>query len=147
MPRSFDIRRSAQKECEQVGVHLILVGGREAMRGARMVDILRAPDEPCRLPRAGGVTRLPGPDPRRTPGYRRERTRDADWQIFARDARMRRIAGRVRIRLAGPTATDGDIVRLETTLFDRLADAIEIPENAPSASHGSVARIRAPPSE
>jgi hypothetical protein len=51
---------------------------------------------------------------------------DADWQISARDPGGRRIRARAQIRLAGPTATDQDIVRLETALFDRLADVIDM---------------------
>jgi hypothetical protein len=53
---------------------------------------------------------------------------DADWQISARSPGGRPLRGRAQIRLAGPTATDHDIVRLETALFDRLADAIDVPD-------------------
>jgi uncharacterized protein len=52
---------------------------------------------------------------------------DAAWQISTRDRDSRPILGRVQITLAGPTATDQDVVRLETALFERLADAIDIP--------------------
>ncbi|MGA7540641.1 MAG: ABC-type transport auxiliary lipoprotein family protein [Steroidobacteraceae bacterium] len=52
---------------------------------------------------------------------------DADWQILAGDSEKRAIRDRVEIRLAGPTTTDQDVVRLETALFERLADAIVIP--------------------
>ena len=52
---------------------------------------------------------------------------DVNWQILAGDPEKRPIRGRAQIRLAGPTATDADVVRLETTLFERLADAIVIP--------------------
>jgi hypothetical protein len=55
---------------------------------------------------------------------------DADWQITARDPEKRPIRDRARIRLAGPTATDRDIVRLEIALFQRLADSIAIPANS-----------------
>jgi len=56
-----------------------------------------------------------------------EASLDADWQISARDPGPGPIRGRVEIRLTGPTATDQDVVRLETALFDRLADAMQIP--------------------
>jgi uncharacterized protein len=63
---------------------------------------------------------------------------DADWEIVASDPERRPIRGRAQIRVAGPTATDQDIVRLETALFDRLADAINIPrrtgESGPPAA-------------
>jgi uncharacterized protein len=49
---------------------------------------------------------------------------DADWQISGRDPGGRPIRGRARIRLTGPTATDQDVVVLETALFNRLADTI-----------------------
>jgi hypothetical protein len=55
----------------------------------------------------------------------------ADWQISARDPGQGPIRGRAKIGVAGRTATDQDVVRLETTLFDRLADAIEIPATSP----------------
>jgi cholesterol transport system auxiliary component len=58
----------------------------------------------------------------------------ADWQISARDPRKPPIRGRAQIRLSGPTATDADIVRLETSLFDRLADAIAVPAASPPRS-------------
>jgi uncharacterized protein len=53
-------------------------------------------------------------------------TLDADWQISARDS-GRAVRGRAQITLSGPTATDQEVVRLETALFDRLADTIDIP--------------------
>jgi len=56
-----------------------------------------------------------------------EASLDADWQISARDPGPGPIRGRAQIRLTGPTATDRDVVRLEAALFDRLADAIQIP--------------------
>jgi uncharacterized protein len=56
---------------------------------------------------------------------------DADWQISARDRDRRPILGRAQIRLTGPTATDQDVVRLETELFERLADAVDIPASSP----------------
>ncbi len=59
---------------------------------------------------------------------------DADWQIFARVPERRPIRGRAQIRLSGPIATDEDIVRLETALFDRLADTIAIPANTPEGT-------------
>lgn len=52
---------------------------------------------------------------------------DANWQILPRDPERRAIRGRAEMRLSGPTATDRDIVRLETALFERLADAIDVP--------------------
>jgi hypothetical protein len=55
----------------------------------------------------------------------------ADWQISARNPGKHPIRGRAQIRLSGSTATDADIVRLETALFDRLADAIVIPAASP----------------
>lgn len=55
---------------------------------------------------------------------------DADWQIIARDPEKRPVRGRVQMRLAGPTATDRDVVRLEAALFERLADAIRLPVQA-----------------
>lgn len=56
---------------------------------------------------------------------------DATWQIFARDRgpESRSLRGHARIRLIGATATDRDIVRLETALFDRLADSIRLPRS------------------
>ena len=57
---------------------------------------------------------------------------DADWQIVARNPRRRPIRGRAQIQLAGPTVTDQDVVRLETALFDRLADSIDIPPSSRS---------------
>lgn len=55
----------------------------------------------------------------------------ADWQISARDSRPA-VRGRAHISLTGPTATDQDVVRLETALFDRLADTIRFPEAIPT---------------
>jgi hypothetical protein len=52
---------------------------------------------------------------------------DADWQILARDREGRSTMGRAHISIAGSTATDMDTVRLETVMFDRLADAISLP--------------------
>ncbi len=52
---------------------------------------------------------------------------DADWEIAARYPGRPLIVGRAQIRLSGPIATDQDIARLETALFERLADAIAIP--------------------
>lgn len=54
---------------------------------------------------------------------------DANWQIFARDRgpESQSPRGHVQIKLTGATATDRDIVRLETALFDRLADRIRLP--------------------
>jgi len=51
----------------------------------------------------------------------------ADWQVSARDPGESSVRGRAQIRLSGPTAMDADIVRLETALFERLADTIVIP--------------------
>jgi uncharacterized protein len=53
---------------------------------------------------------------------------DADWQISARDPGQGLIRGRANIRLAGRTATDQDVVQLETALFDRLANSIRLPK-------------------
>jgi len=53
---------------------------------------------------------------------------DADWQISARHPGQGLIRGRANIRLAGRTATDQDVVRLETALFDRLASSIRLPK-------------------
>lgn len=53
---------------------------------------------------------------------------DADWQLHPRGSARRPIRGRVTIRLSGSTATDGNVARLETALFERLADAIDIPK-------------------
>jgi uncharacterized lipoprotein YmbA len=58
---------------------------------------------------------------------------DADWQISARDPERRPIRCRAQIRLTGPTATDEDVVRLETALFGRLADAVA--RSAPTVFH------------
>jgi uncharacterized protein len=52
---------------------------------------------------------------------------DADWQILPNDRDRRSTEGRAQIRLAGSTATDVDTVRLESTMFERLADAISLP--------------------
>lgn len=52
---------------------------------------------------------------------------DADWQISARDRGQDPSRGRTRIALAGRTATDQDVVRLETALFVRLARSIRLP--------------------
>jgi len=52
---------------------------------------------------------------------------DVDWQILPAGFKKRAIRGRAQIKLAGPTATDSDVVRLETALFERLADTIVIP--------------------
>ena len=52
---------------------------------------------------------------------------DASWQVLGHVPKRQPILGRTRIRLAGPTATNDDIARLETGLFDRLADKIPIP--------------------
>lgn len=60
-----------------------------------------------------------------------EAVMQADWQILARDPAKHSMRGRAQIRLSGPTATDGDIVRLETSLFERLADAINMPPARP----------------
>lgn len=54
---------------------------------------------------------------------------DADWQILTADHDRRSIDGRARIRLAGSTATDRDVVRLETAMFERLADSIRLPRS------------------
>lgn len=56
---------------------------------------------------------------------------DANWQIFAqnRGHESRSLRGHARIKLTGPAATDRDIVRLETALFDRLADRIRLPRS------------------
>ena len=56
---------------------------------------------------------------------------DASWQIFARDRgpESRSLRGHAQIKLTGATATDRDIVRLETALFDRLADSIRLPRS------------------
>jgi cholesterol transport system auxiliary component len=56
---------------------------------------------------------------------------DANWQILAGASGKRALQNRVEIRLTGPTTTDSDIVRLETALFERLADAIDIPRTQP----------------
>jgi hypothetical protein len=53
---------------------------------------------------------------------------DANWEVLARDRMKRPILGRARISIAGRTATDGEIVRLETILFERLAEAVDIPD-------------------
>jgi uncharacterized protein len=52
---------------------------------------------------------------------------DVNWQILAGHSGKRAMRDRIEIRLAGPTTTDSDVVRLETALFERLADAIAIP--------------------
>jgi len=52
---------------------------------------------------------------------------DADWQIIAGDRETARTEGRAQIRLTGSTATDRDVVQLETIMFERLADAIHLP--------------------
>ena len=56
----------------------------------------------------------------------------ADWQILAHDPKRRPTRGRAQITLSGPIATDHDVVRLETALFEHLADAINIPAGSPA---------------
>jgi cholesterol transport system auxiliary component len=51
-------------------------------------------------------------------------TLSADWEIVSREAGRRVIRKRIRFTLDGSAATDQDVVRLERTLFDRLADSI-----------------------
>lgn len=67
---------------------------------------------------------------------------DADWQISARDRGRQPIRGRAQIKVSGATATDQDIVRLDTTLFERLADAIAIPAASATTSPAQRARQR-----
>lgn len=65
----------------------------------------------------------------------------ADWQISARDPGRGPIRGRAQIVLAGPTATDQDVVRLETALFDRLANSIRLPKEI-ATIHAAAANNR-----
>lgn len=58
---------------------------------------------------------------------------DADWQILSGDRESRSTRGRAHISFTARTATDMDTVRLETVMFDRLADAIKLPTQPPRA--------------
>jgi uncharacterized lipoprotein YmbA len=51
-------------------------------------------------------------------------TLSADWEIVSREAGKCVVRKRIRFTLDGSAATDQDVVRIERTLFDRLADSI-----------------------
>jgi uncharacterized protein len=53
-------------------------------------------------------------------------TLEADWQIVPRDPAMPTRRDRAGFSVAGPVATDQDVVTLEETVLDRLAGAINI---------------------
>ena len=53
-------------------------------------------------------------------------TLSAGWEIVSRDPGEPVTRNRILLSLNGSAATDQDVVRLETTLFERLADSIEI---------------------
>ena len=65
---------------------------------------------------------------------------DADWQISPCHS-GRLIRGRAQISLAGSTATDQDVVGLETALFERLADTIRFPKEI-ATIHAEAANSR-----
>lgn len=52
---------------------------------------------------------------------------DAEWEIMSGAPEKRTNRGRIEVRLSGPDASDPDIASLDTALFERLADAIELP--------------------
>jgi len=52
---------------------------------------------------------------------------DAEWEIFSRNARRHPARGRVQVTLSGPDGTDRDVATLDSALFERLADAIDVP--------------------
>lgn len=65
---------------------------------------------------------------------------DAEWQITAGTRESGPILGRTQISLDGSTGTDRDVVRLETALFEQLADAIDIPTGSLPESPPNPAR-------
>ena len=63
---------------------------------------------------------------------------DAEWEIRSRSSARRILRGRAEVALSGPDASDRDIASLDTALFERLADAIELP-------HGTLTSHQGPP--
>ena len=61
---------------------------------------------------------------------------DAEWEIHSRNSARRTLRGRVQVELSGPDASDRDIASLDTALFERLADAIELPHGLRSSRQG-----------
>ena len=59
-------------------------------------------------------------------------TLDADWLVVPRDANAPTERNRAGFSMAGPVATDQDVVALIGALVDKLADAIAIPTLAPA---------------
>jgi uncharacterized protein len=53
-------------------------------------------------------------------------TLEADWQIVPRDPAIPTRRDRAGFSVTGPVATDQDVVTLEETVLDRLANAINI---------------------
>ncbi len=51
---------------------------------------------------------------------------DADWLIVPRDPARATARDRIRLSTTGPAGTDQEVVALETALFSKLADAIDI---------------------
>lgn len=51
---------------------------------------------------------------------------DAEWEILSSNAKRRMVRGRVRVTLSGSDATDRGVASLDSALFERLADAIDL---------------------
>jgi uncharacterized protein len=64
-------------------------------------------------------------------------TLSAHWEVVSREAGQCVVRKRIRFTLDGSAATDQDVVRIERTLFDRLADSIvsslSVSEQTPAA--------------
>lgn len=66
---------------------------------------------------------------------------DAEWEIRPRTSARGTLRGRVEVALSGPDASDRDIASLDTALFERLADAIELPRGSLRANARSGAAV------
>ena len=66
---------------------------------------------------------------------------DGEWEIVSRAPERRTIRGRVEVELSGPDASDRDVASLEAGLFERLADAIELPQGSIRARARSGAAV------
>jgi uncharacterized lipoprotein YmbA len=62
---------------------------------------------------------------------------NANWEISSSKSDRHPTRGRIQIRLGGPIATDREVVRLEKSLFVRLAEAIKLPAAPVSLRYSS----------
>lgn len=69
---------------------------------------------------------------------------DAEWEIMSRAPRTPTHRGRIEVQLSGPDASGPGIASLDTALFERLADAIELPPGLLRGSSSHSATPSAP---